>query len=84
MQVAGPPAEQVRRRSPSLLTPPTHPIHCHHHSSLPTGPAYYDFIASRGLPVQMAEVDPIIASHAGGVVGIMTAQLMNGGSQRRR
>jgi hypothetical protein len=47
------------------------------------GPAYYDFIASRGLPTQMAEVDPIIASHAGGAVGIMTAQLLSN-KQRRQ
>ncbi|KAI7845362.1 hypothetical protein COHA_001069 [Chlorella ohadii] len=47
------------------------------------GPAYYDFIASRGLPTQMAEVDPIIASHAGGAVGIMTAQLLSSNKRRQ-
>ena len=52
-------------------------------SSFHPGPAYYDFIASRGLPTQMAEVDPIVASHAGGAVGIMTAQLL-GGNKRRQ
>ena len=29
-----------------------------------------------GLPIQLAEVDPIVASHCGGVAGILTAQRM--------
>ncbi|KAL4420422.1 hypothetical protein ABPG75_010078 [Micractinium tetrahymenae] len=48
------------------------------------GPAYYDFITSNGLPNTMAEVDPIVASHAGGAVGVLTAQLAQEAAAARR
>ena len=83
LQLAAPARPHARVRRACLSRTSHHPCTPRTHPLL-AGPAYYDFIASRGLPVQMAEVDPIIASHAGGVVGIMTAQLMNGGQQRRR
>lgn len=48
------------------------------------GAAYYDFITSSGLPNTMAEVDPIVASHAGGAAGVLTAQLAAQASEARR
>ncbi|PSC71699.1 hypothetical protein C2E20_4829 [Micractinium conductrix] len=48
------------------------------------GAAYYDFITSNGLPNTMAEVDPIVASHCGGAVGVLSAQLANEAAQARR
>mmetsp|Transcript_16873 Transcript_16873/g.27418 ORF Transcript_16873/g.27418 Transcript_16873/m.27418 type:complete len:399 (+) Transcript_16873:254-1450(+) len=40
------------------------------------GASYYDFITSVGLPAQLAEVDPIVASFCGGMVGVLTALLL--------
>eukprot|EP00472_Partenskyella_glossopodia_P010772 CAMPEP_0197532906 /NCGR_PEP_ID=MMETSP1318-20131121/41382_1 /TAXON_ID=552666 /ORGANISM="Partenskyella glossopodia, Strain RCC365" /LENGTH=395 /DNA_ID=CAMNT_0043089605 /DNA_START=143 /DNA_END=1330 /DNA_ORIENTATION=+ len=39
------------------------------------GASYADFIASIGLPHQLAAVDPIVASFCGGVVGVLSALL---------
>ena len=39
------------------------------------GAAYYELISGLGLPTQLAEVDPMIASHCGGIVGVLTAAL---------
>lgn len=40
------------------------------------GTSYYEFITSLKLPVQMAEVDPIVASFCGGAVGVLTSLLL--------
>ena len=40
----------------------------------PAGASYYDFIASMGLPSQLAEVDPIVASFCGGAVSELPLQ----------
>merc|ERR1712072_1443196 len=37
------------------------------------GQSYRDFIKSIGLPKQLAEVDPIVASFCGGSVGVLSA-----------
>merc|ERR1712138_388036 len=37
------------------------------------GQSYQDFIKSIGLPRQLAEVDPIVASFCGGAVGVLSA-----------
>jgi hypothetical protein len=37
------------------------------------GKSYQDFIKSIGLPGQLAEVDPIVASFCGGAVGVLSA-----------
>jgi hypothetical protein len=42
---------------------------------LAAGAAYYDLISSLGLPTQLAEVDPMVASHCGGIVGVLSAAL---------
>lgn len=52
--------------------PPCLPTAC----APPAANNYYDVITSMGLPIQLAEVDPIVASHCGGVAGILTAQRM--------
>jgi len=40
------------------------------------GASYYEFITSIGLPEQLAEVDPIVASFCGGMVGVLSALLV--------
>jgi len=40
------------------------------------GASYYEFITSIGLPAQLAEVDPIVASFCGGMVGVLSALLV--------
>jgi len=37
------------------------------------GQSYREFIQSIGLPEQLAEVDPVVASFCGGAVGVLTA-----------
>lgn len=41
-----------------------------------TGTSYIDFVESVGLPGQMAQVDPIVASFCGGAVGVLSALLL--------
>lgn len=40
------------------------------------GQSYRDFIRSIGLPLQLADVDPIVASFCGGAVGVLSALLV--------
>jgi hypothetical protein len=40
------------------------------------GKSYADFINSVGLPSQLADVDPIVASFCGGAVGVLTSLLI--------
>merc|ERR1719453_1784876 len=40
------------------------------------GQSYREFIQSIGLPEQLAEVDPIVASFCGGAVGVLSAILI--------
>lgn len=40
------------------------------------GQSYREFIQSIGLPEQLAEVDPIVASFCGGAVGVLSALLI--------
>jgi len=40
------------------------------------GASYYEFITSIGLPPQLAEVDPIVASFCGGMIGVLSALLV--------
>ena len=40
------------------------------------GVSYREWIASLGLPIQLSEVDPIVASFCGGAVGVLSALLM--------
>merc|ERR1711959_560656 len=39
------------------------------------GQSYREFIRSIGLPLQLADVDPIVASFCGGAVGVLSALL---------
>ena len=43
-----------------------------------------DLICNPAHTANLPQVDPIIASHAGGAVGIMTAQLLSSNKQRRQ
>jgi hypothetical protein len=47
------------------------------------GAAYYDLITSLGLPSTLAEVDPIVASHCGGIIGVLTAYRLMGGGENK-
>jgi len=40
------------------------------------GTSYEDFIRSMHLPIQLSEVDPIVASFSGGAVGVITALMI--------
>ncbi|KAJ7566246.1 hypothetical protein O6H91_02G094000 [Diphasiastrum complanatum] len=40
------------------------------------GSSYKDFIESMGLPLQLSQVDPIVASFSGGAVGVVSALMV--------
>ena len=40
------------------------------------GTSYADFVESVHLPMQLAQVDPIVASFCGGAVGVLSALLI--------
>ena len=43
---------------------------------LRSGTTYAEFIRSVGLPEQIAQVDPIVASFTGGAVGVLSTLLL--------
>ena len=40
------------------------------------GTSYAEFVVSSGLPVQLSQVDPIVASFTGGAVGVLSMLLL--------
>jgi hypothetical protein len=67
-----PPPAASRRLCPHLGPHPTQP----HPPAPPKGTSYLDFVKSLHLPLQLAAVDPIVASFCGGAVGAVSALLV--------